>query len=399
MDKKFYCNLKWDMAGINLSDQSIAQCCRTDWLPYDLEAGKENIIEIFNAPHVIEERNQTLDGVVPIGCKNCVEYENKGIQIQNDLLTTRQNIEHTTTRMSVLPTRIDFVLHNFCNLTCVYCGPIFSSSWTKDIIKNGAYKTKTISIKDEVRNKISLKDYESSSSFEILKSIVKHPDFKLVKKITLLGGEPLINPYLLNVVKDILDNNPTVELWITTGLGLADKRFFSIIDQLKQLDTRGQIGMNVSAETTGNTFELIRYGVTWADFTHRVKHLIKVFTHDNISIMTVLFILGIFDYKNFLQWLQDQGFDTKKIQFGYLEDPMYLSLLTFDRSVTETAIQGLLNSDLIADDLRSTLESTQQEQQADPELNKQFLEYIKDFSARRDLDINNLPEQLRNFNG
>tara|TARA_B110000093_G_C12805606_1_gene340696 strand:- start:388 stop:735 length:348 start_codon:yes stop_codon:yes gene_type:complete len=115
--------------------------------------------------------------------------------------------------------------------------------------------------------------------------------------------------------------------------------------------------------------------------------------------MTVLFILGIFDYKNFLQWLQDQGFDTKKIQFGYLEDPMYLSLLTFDRSVTETAIQGLLNSDLIADDLRSTLESTQQEQQADPELNKQFLEYIKDFSARRDLDINNLPEQLRNFNG
>jgi hypothetical protein len=190
-----------------------------------------------------------------------------------------------------------------------------------------------------------------------------------------------------------------VELWITTGLGLADKRFFSIIDQLKQLDTRGQIGMNVSAETTENTFELIRYGVTWADFTHRVKHLIKVFTHDNISIMTVLFILGIFDYKNFLQWLQDQGFDTKKIQFGYLEDPMYLSLLTFDRSVTETAIQGLLNSDLIADDLRSTLESTQQEQQADPELNKQFLEYIKDFSARRDLDINNLPEQLRNFNG
>lgn len=157
--------------------------------------------------------------------------------------------------------------------------------------------------------------------------------------------------------------------------------------------------MNVSAETTGNTFELIRYGITWADFTHRVKHLIKVFTHDNISIMTVLFILGIFDYKNFLQWLQDQGFDTKKIQFGYLEDPMYLSLLTFDRSVTETAIQGLLNSDLIADDLRSTLESTQQEQQADPELNKQFLEYIKDFSARRDLDINNLPEQLRNFNG
>ena len=73
MDKKFYCNLKWDMAGINLSDQSIAQCCRTDWLQYDLNKSKEDVINVFNADHLIEERQQVLDGVVPSSCKNCVE--------------------------------------------------------------------------------------------------------------------------------------------------------------------------------------------------------------------------------------------------------------------------------------------------------------------------------------
>jgi len=396
MDKKFYCNLKWDMAGINLSDQSIAQCCRTDWLQYDLNKSKEDVINVFNADHLIEERQQVLDGVVPSSCKNCVEYEDKGISIQNDLLNSRQDREHTSQRQSQLPPRIDFVLHNFCNLTCVYCGPIFSSSWTKDIKDNGDYETKTISIKDIVRNKVSLNDYDSSSSFNILRQITQHPDFSTVKKITLLGGEPLINPFITNVVEDILHNNPTVELWITTGLGVPEKRFMSVIDKLQQIDKRAQLRINVSVETTGKHFEFIRHGVTWQDFQRRFEHLVDQFTPKRMSIMTTMFILAIFDYKNLLLYIKQLGFDTKQVQFGYLEDPEYLSLLSFDQELTAPYINELVESGLIGDDLTRTLRATQQQQQSKPELHKDFITYIKDFSQRRDLDINIFPKELIN---
>lgn len=397
MTEKFYCNLKWDMAGINLSDQSIAQCCRTDWLAYDLNKSKQDVISIFNANHLIEDRQHILDGVVPPSCKNCVEYEEQGIQIQNCLLNSREPIIHTNTTKSKLPPRIDFVLHNFCNLTCVYCGPIFSSSWTKDIKEYGDYQTKTVSTKDLIRNKISLSDYESSDSFTVLRNIVRHPDFSQVKKITLLGGEPLINPYLLDVVKEILDHNDTVELWITTGLGVPEKTFISTITKLKVLDKNNQLGINVSAETTRETFEFIRHGISWNDFQTRLAYLIDNFTVDKISIMTVLFILGIFDYKNFLCYIRDLGISTKKVQFGFLEDPQYLSLLTFDSKITDPYIQELLDSDLISDDLRNTLLATTKAQSPIIESNKQFSNYIQEFAKRRNLDINIFPQSLRNL--
>lgn len=397
MDKKFYCNLKWDMAGINLSDQSIAQCCRTDWLGYDLDAAKQDVISIFNAKHLIKDRHDILNGTVPASCKNCVNYEAQGIQIQNYLLDSRETIVHNNVIKPTLPPRLDFVLHNFCNLTCVYCGPIFSSSWTKDINEHGNYQIKTISVKDLVRNKIPLSDYENSSSFNVLRNIIAHPDFHTVKQITLLGGEPMINPYLIDIVKGILEHSSTVKLWITTGLGIPDKTFISTIEKLKNIDTNNQIGINVSAETTGKTFEFIRYGITWDEFQRRFKYLIDNFTVDRMSIMTVLFILGIFDYKNFLLYIKDLGFDTKKIQFGFLEDPLCLSLLTVDRSITYNSIQDLIDSDLISDDLRNTLLSTIKTQSADAELNAQFSIYIQEFAKRRNLDINVLPHPLSNL--
>jgi organic radical activating enzyme len=396
MDKKFYCNLKWDMAGINLSDQSIAQCCRTDWLQYDLKESERDVINVFNAEHLVKERQEVLDGKVPSSCKNCVEYEDKGIYIQNDLLNSREDRIYETPNQSQLPPRIDFALHNFCNLTCVYCGPIFSSSWTKDIKENGEYETKTISIKDIVRNKVSLSDYNSSSSFNILRQITQHPDFPTVKTITLLGGEPLINPFITDVVKDILDNNSTVELWITTGLGIPEKRFLSTIEQLQQIDQRKQLRINVSVETTGKTFEFIRHGITWDDFQRRFEHLVGQFTPKRMSILTTVFILAVFDYKNLLEYIKELGFDTKQVQFGYLQDPKYLSLLSFDAQVTGPYIQDLLDSGLLGEDLTRTLKATQEQQKSNQELHRQFITYIKDFAQRRALDINIFPRELIN---
>ena len=112
-----------------------------------------------------------------------------------------------------------------------------------------------------------------------------------------------------------------------------------------------------------------------------------------------LFFHQCVDYKNFLLYIRDLGFDTKKIQFGFLEDPQYLSLLTFDPDITDPYIQDLLDSDLISDDLRNTLLSTIRVQSPDRNLNTQFSNYIQEFAKRRNLDIDIFPQSLRNLYG
>ena len=198
------------------------------------------------------------------------------------------------------------------------------------------------------------------------------------------------------MVEDILHNNPTVELWITTGLGIPEKRFMSVIDKLQQIDKRAQLRINVSVETTGKHFEFIRHGVTWTDFQRRFEHLVDQFTPKRMSIMTTMFILAIFDYKNLLLYIKQLGFDTKQVQFGYLEEPEYLSLLSFDAQVTGPYIQDLLDSGLLGEDLTRTLKATQEQQKSNQELHCQFITYIKDFAQRRALDINIFPRELIN---
>jgi len=112
--------------------------------------------------------------------------------------------------------------------------------------------------------------------------------------------------------------------------------------------------------------------------------------------MTTMFILAIFDYKNLLLYIKQLGFDTKQVQFGYLEEPEYLSLLSFDAQVTGPYIQDLLDSGLLGEDLTRTLKTTQEQQKSNQELHSQFITYIKDFAQRRTLDINIFPKELIN---
>jgi len=152
--------------------------------------------------------------------------------------------------------------------------------------------------------------------------------------------------------------------------------------------------MNVSVETTGKIFEFIRYGITWEDFDRRFRYLIDQFGKDRISIMTVLFVLGMMDYKNFLEYLNSLGLDSKDCQFGYLEDPMYLSLLSFDQNIVKERINDLLATDLLNESTRKTLENTLTQQKANTKLNQQFVEYIQEFSQRRNLDLTIFPKEL-----
>jgi organic radical activating enzyme len=400
MDKKFYCNLKWDMAYINLINQTIAQCCKCDSLSYDTTVSDDKIIDIFNIQHLQKERLEIIDGQIPKSCQQCANFESHGVKIQNALIDERKNIQYDSSMVTKLPTRLDFTLYDFCNLSCAYCGPHASSSWTRDLVKHGNYPKEagglSVSNRDVVKSKVSLLKYSQSKLSGILKKITDHPSFSSVEKITLLGGDPLIMPQLIEIVENILSKNNHLKLDITTGLGVPDKTFYKVMVKLKEIDVRNQLIINVSGESTGKIFEFIRHGILWKDWGNRLQHLMQMFNKDQIVISSVLCILSLSDFKNFLEFLDNLGLDTKKVQFAFLDQPSYFALTNFDTELTSLYIQDLLDTSLLSDDLRQSLNGISNLQHKNLTAYTQFHNFIREFAVRKQLDINIFPKELIN---
>jgi hypothetical protein len=110
-----------------------------------------------------------------------------------------------------------------------------------------------------------------------------------LERISILGGEPLLN----NQLEAVIDVSGDKKISITTGLGVSHSRLSKLLKKIKNK----RINFSVSGETTGKFFELIRYGTKWEDFKERVKMI-----EDNghkisfISTISNLSVMGFSDF-------------------------------------------------------------------------------------------------------
>ena len=179
-----------------------------------------------------------------------------------------------------------------CNLACVYCGPEWSSAWKREIEKHGEYRLKDHVIKNDNWHKLWSKIKQSPRGadgkfFSLLLNEIKLS--KGLKRITLLGGEPLLN----NQFDDVIDHVKDKEIIVITGLGVSDQRLKKILEKTEHTNIKFQI----SAESTGNFFEFIRHGVKWNDFTRRVD-MINSKGH-KVEFIATVSNLSVVDLHNF----------------------------------------------------------------------------------------------------
>jgi len=378
----YYCSTKFTDLQVHVQGRLLFNCCRAYPERVDLDWLEQNPGRLFYTDTMLADRKLMLDDKSCASCHHgCYKYEEQGLLSKRLQEQDSQFISDPGAPWKLL----QISLSTDCNMTCMYCGPECSTSWQKDIKKNGAHKLIGFELDNDNFSDLWAKIKQKSRStdsrfFDLLLKEIKLADG--LESISILGGEPLLN----NQLEAVIDASGDKKISIITGLGVSHSRLSNLLKKIKNK----KIKFSVSGETTGKFFELIRYGTTWGDFKERVR-MIEDNGHE-IEFSSTISNISILDFAKFYDTYNKHH----NILVGTINErpflmPHVLDDLSKENFILET--RSLNNVPQFQDISRLVnLDPSDTDR-------KNFGNYLKQFSSRRSMDISFLPEHLRKWCG
>jgi len=379
----YYCSDKFTDLSVHVQGRLLYNCCKAYPERVDLDWLEQNPGRLFHTDTMIADRELMLEDKSCASCHyGCYKYEEQGLTSTRLMQKNHKFISDPQASLRAL----SISLSTDCNLTCMYCGPEWSTSWQKDIEKNGAYLLDGVPVKQKdnwstLWSKAKQKSRGTESRF--FKLLLR--EIKLsagLHKVTILGGEPLLN----NQLDQVLDHVHGKEITIVTGLGVSHERLRLMLQRTKGKD----VGFSISAESTGQLFELIRHGVTWSNFQDRVSMIEE--NGNKIKFMSTISNLSVLGFSDFYDLYSNKH----EIAINYLSDTAWMMPNVLDpRSKNDfinstQAKHNLPEFNTILDMIKKTPEDKDRINTGD---------YLKQFSSRRSVDLGFLPEHFRKWCG
>ena len=297
----YYCSTKFTDLMISVQSRLLYNCCKAyperlnvDWL-------EKNPGRLFHTDTMLEDRGLMLQNKSCVSCHHgCYKYEEQGVVSPRQQMSNNQiqRSNESITDPNAPLKDLTISLTTDCNMACVYCSPEWSTTWQREVDKDGPYVMEGHQIKNNNWNKLwrNLKQKSRGADTKFFRLILN--EIKLAKEleiITLIGGEPLLN----NQIEELLDNAKGKRIKIVTGLGVNRQRLAKLLEKTKGLP----ILWKVSGESTGDFFEFIRYGLDWDDFKKKID-MINSANHD-IEFQVTMSNLSAFDFHNFYDTFKD----------------------------------------------------------------------------------------------
>ncbi len=257
-----YCPNKFDYLKVDIEKRLLYNCHKahphrvtTQWL-------EQNPGMLFNTETMIAERKEMLAGKRNFSCGyQCYNAEDKGAYSHRMQVLDTKKTEYTNPLSFVKTLNID--LSSDCNLSCVYCSGMFSSSWRREIKKFGTYANVPKNYTEIVDN-LSQKEKANAPFFQaFLKEIKK---MKKLERVIITGGEPFLTNQLDKIL-DLLDSKIVID--VITGLGVSKSRFNKVLPKLMLR----KVKINISAEGLDKHLEFIRHGSDAEQFNSYIKTL------------------------------------------------------------------------------------------------------------------------------
>ena len=200
-------------------------------------------------------RQKMLDGHVDGGCAYCIKREDNGINRRQHHSRLFKETYESFTPNTFDVGHFELRLGNFCNLKCAYCGPYASSQWSAEAKK---YKDKFA--------KFSIGSLKSDYDWVMDEGNKKFIKDTLKNCISAHfgGGEPFINPFINDFLKQIpLESNLAFS---TNGTKLPN-------NTLALLQNRPNLKIHISIDGIGEHNDYIRSGSSWKDIENNVTKL------------------------------------------------------------------------------------------------------------------------------
>jgi len=357
-----FCAAKWYNATIWLGSGQTTSCHHP--LPHaiDVEAIKTNPKAIHNTPRKKEERRMMQQGERPAGCEYCWKIEDIADQedASDEIISDRvyktviyndgdlDEAFNTRPEQDVNLQTLEIAFDRTCQLACSYCNPAFSTTWVRDIHRNGPY-TNLVS---DGRNHFT-HTHDSSQLYTItdvnpyVEAFFKWWEsdlHKTLKELRITGGEPLMSGYTWRLIDWFQANKGAskTRLAINSNLGFTQDKLERLLDATEGIE----LDLYTSNESIGRHAIYIRDGLDWDQWCSNVVYLLDSGKLRGLHVMCTINALCLISLAEFLwkivELKKKYGKDAINFSLNILRFPSFQSPLILPLEVREECIKQLI---------------------------------------------------------
>jgi molybdenum cofactor biosynthesis enzyme MoaA len=367
-------------------------CCETRNTEKTSDITFADYKDYWTSEYMKNVRQQMLDGIVPEFCKNCLHIEKtlgyNARRIYNHM-ARRLSLEQPL-KLSVetgnqynAPLALDIRASNLCNLQCRMCKPGSSSQIAKEITNHQseylqADPDKIFDVTVKSANQYLYKKNNDTNNF------VEQIPFENVKRMKLLGGEPLLHDESWLAI-DKFSNSVNVEeceLIFTTNGTVYPKDFDKIVSKFKLCK------IMISLDGTGKDYEYVRSNGNWNVVKNNIKKFLNLSKHNkNVKIetsfvMQMYNILNVKDIAEFDAWFRSRGGNS--VLYAHVEQNWLSTAFLTDKD-RKHVLKSISSSPYVTREIKNILDFDKNRK-----LRKGEFEYFKNYTK--------LQDKLRNTN-
>lgn len=319
-------------------------------------------------------KQDLLNGVKSPGCRNCWTREAVDLSTGYAATSLRTSINSMFKDVSADPDRVQLpqsltvMFGNFCNLRCIQCGPVCSSSHqTEQRLNRVRFQELDLYRVDEHTEK---KWWQTADFAEFLNKISQG-----VQHVFLHGGEPLITPEAVAFLKSI-PNPENIELSLTTNATVLTDQVYELIKKFKRLS------IVVSLEGVGAQNDYLRYGGDWHTIVTNIRRFqtLDNLAHNKVVVNHTLQYTSQFSLLPLIDFCHDNNLI---LRIGMLSGVEHLSVNGMTDQQRQHFVDGLIASKAKHAQCMESVNAAEyalnflSTHQHDAELSKKFYKYIR----------------------
>jgi len=341
-----FCAAKWYNATIWLGSGQTTSCHHPPAHLIDKDKVINNSRLLHNTEQKKEDRRKMIAGERPPGCEYCWKIEDMGRDAVSDRvykskiypIEALHEARNTPYTEDVNLRTLEIAFDRTCQFACSYCNPAFSSTWVRDIKRNGPY-TQLVS---DGRNHFThthdsaqLYNYgESNPYIDAFFDWWESDLHRTLQELRITGGEPLMSAHTWRLIDWFKTNSgkSSTRLAINSNLGSQVD-----IDRLLASTKGMAIDLYTSNEAVGLQAEYIRDGLEWDSWANTVERLLGSKQFRGIHVMCTINALCLDSLDQLLEcivkWKLEYGRDAISFTLNILRFPSFQSPLVLPDSL------------------------------------------------------------------
>ena len=236
-------------------------------------------------------------------CSYCWDAEAAGVKSYRQLT----NLVHPITLVDDPEIiSLDIQFGSLCNLSCLMCGPTFSSHLYSTRKKLEKMTTNTELLHYYKKTNMSDDNLDWTKDDNSYSKLLKLAE--TATSISITGGEPLLNPRFKSFLEYLLNKDVKIKfLRITTNSTIYDDEIIDIINKFSK------VLFKISLEGLNEIDEFIRWPTKWAQKQENIKKFTQRFNSSNVQLLfsSVIQTLNIFYLKDIKDFVKSLDYSNK----------------------------------------------------------------------------------------